>query len=543
MENKLCGLYIRVSSEKQASVEEGSLKNQEQQLRQYIQLKNSIGSEIWTFVDAYIDGGKSAKDTNRPEYQRMQTDIRDGKLNTVLVCALSRISRSVRDLLDMVDEFKRQEVDFICLKEQFDTTTAVGKLSLTMMAAMNQFEREQTSERTIKNMRTRAERGLFHGGYLLGYDLDPTKKGNIVPNPKEADLVRLIFKAYLERGSVEKTAGYLNEQGYTSKSYTNSRGKQHNGQRFGYSATLNVLSNMAYIAVREINKMNKHLKQETLPEERRYSICKATWEPLLDKETFDQTQLLIRENLKHKNNGAKSTKHHYLFNRGLLTCHKCGSRMEGRSTFKKKLKHYYYYYCVNEDCRFKVREDELIDAIQRIVRAIISRPEVVRKIAEQVNSKLFEHLPRLRIQRQSIKEETANLKGEFSRLTENFSDMKGGKEFVEEKLADLDRRKVALGERLDLIETDITCYESKAVDEDKVQSLMASLDKIFRDDMKLYQKRILLNCVLTYLKLCDDKLALGIEASKFRTDITRVLRYDSTCPDPSGSFFQKGVVA
>lgn len=534
MANKNCGLYIRVSSEKQASIEEGSLKNQEEQLRRYVQMKN-IDGERWTVVDTYIDGGKSAKDTNRPEYQRLQRDTHDGKVDTVIVCALSRISRSVRDLLDMVDDFNKRGVDFICLKEKVDTTSAVGKLFLTMMGALNQFEREQTSERTIRNMRTRAERGLIHGGYLLGYDFDPNKKGNRIPNTREAELVRFAFKTYLECGSIEKTADILNEHGYTSKSYVSSRGKSHGGRRFGYSETLNVLTNKAYIGIREINKLNKSKKQSELPEDQRYCTCPATWKAIVDKETFDQVQVLIRENLKHKNNGAVSTKHHYLFNRGLLSCHKCGSRMEGRNGHGHTGKIYYYYYCTNEDCRFKVREDELIEAIQRIVKAIISRPETISRIAQEVNSKLFDHLPRLRACRESIRSEIADLKTEFSQLTDSFSDMRNGKEFIEEKLSELDRRKASLNGRLELVDTDIACYETKAIGEDRVQNLLLSLDKIFQEDMKLYQKRILLSYVLTYLKLCDDKLEIGIGASKFRTDITQVLRFDGTCPTPPGS--------
>jgi len=82
----------------------------------------------------------------------------------------------------MVDYFREKNVDFICLKEDFDTTTAQGKCFLTIMGALNEFEREQTSERTRANMLARAERGLWNGGQLLGFDLNAQKKGYIIPN-------------------------------------------------------------------------------------------------------------------------------------------------------------------------------------------------------------------------------------------------------------------------------------------------------------------------------------------------------------------------
>ncbi len=109
MTMKLCGLYIRVSTEKQASVEEGSLKNQDYLLTQHIELKSKLGNERWAIVERYVDDGRSAKDTNRPAYQRMITDVESGRINTVLCLALSRISRSTKDLLEMLEFFQKQK--------------------------------------------------------------------------------------------------------------------------------------------------------------------------------------------------------------------------------------------------------------------------------------------------------------------------------------------------------------------------------------------------------------------------------------------------
>jgi len=218
---KRCGLYIRVSTERQAKVEEGSLKNQDQLLTQHIELKSKISQENWTIVDKYIDEGKSAKDAQgRPAYLRMIQDIEKGRIDTILCTALSRISRSTRDLLDMVDYFREKNVDFICLKEDFDTTTAHGKCFLTIMGALNEFEREQTSERTRANMLARAERGLWNGGQLLGFDLNAEKKGYIIPNEKEKAIVNLCFDTYLECGSVLKTCEIVNPKGHHTKEYT-----------------------------------------------------------------------------------------------------------------------------------------------------------------------------------------------------------------------------------------------------------------------------------------------------------------------------------
>ncbi len=536
MADKNCGLYIRVSSEKQASVEEGSLRNQEQQLRQFVQMKHGSGKESWAVAKVYIDGGKSAKDTNRAEYQLMLHDIEEGKVNTVLVCALSRISRSVRDLLDMVDNYKRQNVDFISIKEHFDTTSAAGKMLFMIMAVLNEFEREQTSERTIRNLYTRATRGLFHGGHVLGYDPDPEKKGNLIPNKKEAELVRRIFDEYLEYGSAEKVAANLNKHGYATKAYVTPAGARRGGMKFCYSSTLYTLSNLTYVGIREINKMNKGKDQVGLMEEQRYITCGGTWQPIVDRQTFDKVQVLLKENCEHKNNGAKPTKHSYLFN-GQLTCHKCGARMEGRNGHGHLGKIYFYYYCTNQNCRFKVPEAELEAAVQHIVKAILLRPSMMAKIAAQVNARLYEQLPKLRSERESIESQLVGLKNEFTKVMDNCVGVKNGRDFIEERLAELERMKIGLTERLEQVSTEISCLENKTIDADRVERILAHLDVVFKDGMKPFQKKILLTHLLAYLKLCDKELTLGIEASKFRSDITQVLRFDGVHHVKPGSQF------
>ena len=333
MDTKKCGFYIRVSTEMQARVSEGSLKNQRLALEQSIVSRNAIDGEVkWEIIDYYIDEGKSAKDTKRPEYQRMMADTRDGRINTVLCTALSRISRSVTDSLAMVDEFKRCKIDFICLKENFDTSTSSGKCFFTIMGALNVFEREQVSERMRSSMLARGHRGLSQGCYILGYDLDSSKPGSLVPNQKEAQLVNFLYDTYLQTGSVEKTAQIANNKGYVSKSYTSKKTKKpHGGKKFGFSATLNILTNCAYVGKREVNKLNKNKDESKLLEDQRYLLTDAVWKPIVDVKKFNAVQAQRKRQFVHKNNETKPTKHSYLLNGEILFCEKCGARMEGRN--------------------------------------------------------------------------------------------------------------------------------------------------------------------------------------------------------------------
>ena len=145
------GLYIRVSTEEQALRMEGSLESQKHRLCGYVDIKNMQQQNWGVVVDEYIDDGFSAKDTNRPALQKLIKDLKKGRINTVLVTDLSRLSRSIRDFCVLIDFFKETKTQFLSLKEQFDTTTAAGEMMLFNMINLAQFERRQISERVTLN--------------------------------------------------------------------------------------------------------------------------------------------------------------------------------------------------------------------------------------------------------------------------------------------------------------------------------------------------------------------------------------------------------
>ena len=155
------GLVVRVSTDIQASNPEGSLTTQLQRRRQQVAYKRDTIGEPWEEAAVYELRGVSGKDSVRsPEFQRPFEDIEAGRVNTVICTALSRLCRSLRDFLDLLEVLDEQGVEFCSLKEQFDTTTPHGRLIMTILMALAQFEREQTSERTHDAVVARTERGL-----------------------------------------------------------------------------------------------------------------------------------------------------------------------------------------------------------------------------------------------------------------------------------------------------------------------------------------------------------------------------------------------
>lgn len=326
---KKVALYLRVSTEEQARIQDGSLISQRKQLEEYAEGQNRREAGWGTIVDVYTDD-KSAKDMNRPEFQRLLGDVRSGKVNLILATELSRLSRSIRDFCELWDLFKRHGTSFITLREQFDTTTAAGEMMVFNLINFAQFERKQTAERISANWASRAKRGLWNGGNVpLGFERNPKNPGELLSNEKDAEQVRKIFELFLKMGSVRKTCLELTRQGVYSKRFTNKHGDEKGGGHMTVMSLERILSNRAYIGLREIGKSQG--KTEAVP---------ASWKPIVNQELFNRVQERLALNRNRYKPDEWKTYPYPLTE--TLICGECGKRLGGKSAHGKNRKHYYY---------------------------------------------------------------------------------------------------------------------------------------------------------------------------------------------------------
>jgi len=202
-----------------------SIENQLELCKRYIQNKygdNKINDNPDTDINIviYEDEGYSGKNTARPEFQRMMADIRMRKLNYVVCYRLDRISRNVGDFAQTVENLEQYKVSFICIKEQFDTATPMGKAMMNMAAVFAQLERETIAERIRDNMLHLAKTGRWLGGTTpLGFKSEQVEKMTIegkiktsfklVPIQEELQIVELIFMTFLKLSSVTGVESYL----------------------------------------------------------------------------------------------------------------------------------------------------------------------------------------------------------------------------------------------------------------------------------------------------------------------------------------------
>ena len=227
-----CAIYTRVSTEHGLDQEFNSLDAQYEAASAYIKSQAHAG---WTLIRSrYDDGGYSGGSTERPDLQRLLADIRSRKIDVIVVYKVDRLTRSLADFAKLVELFDGHSVSFVSVTQQFNTTTSMGRLTLNVLLSFAQFEREVTSERIRDKIAASKRKGIWVGGNLpLGYEM---RDGKIAVVELEAELVRSIFRKYLELGSVNELVRDLKARDIRTRVQQLSTGRTRGGIPFGRAA-------------------------------------------------------------------------------------------------------------------------------------------------------------------------------------------------------------------------------------------------------------------------------------------------------------------
>lgn len=170
-------------------------------------------SQGWTDYELYADPGFSGKHLERPAIQKLIKDCEDGKIDTVLVFKLDRLSRSQKDTLYLIEEvFNNNEVGFISVRESFDTTTPFGKAMIGILSVFAQLERETILERTRIGLKKRAENGYWRGGGKTPFAYDYDKEAGMLVINEERKVIFDLMKTLRLQGysynELSRVTGY-----------------------------------------------------------------------------------------------------------------------------------------------------------------------------------------------------------------------------------------------------------------------------------------------------------------------------------------------
>ncbi len=165
----------------------------------------------------FVDKGFSGKNTNRPEFQKMLEQVREGKIHRILVYRIDRFSRSIADFGAIWETLQKYGVDFVSINEKFDTATPIGRAMLYIVMSFAQLERETIAERIKDNYYTRLENGTWVGGpapfgFVIQKIVQNGKKASVLEQNEKSEVVKEIFKFYENaETSLGDVVDYLNQ--------------------------------------------------------------------------------------------------------------------------------------------------------------------------------------------------------------------------------------------------------------------------------------------------------------------------------------------
>ncbi|MGE0056160.1 MAG: recombinase family protein [Hyphomicrobium sp.] len=242
MKRKRCAIYTRKSSEEGLSQEFNSLDAQRESCEAYI---TSQRHEGWHLLqDAYNDGGFSGGTMDRPALVQLLSDIRDHRIDVVVVYKVDRLTRSLSDFARIVDIFDAHDVSFVSVTQSFNTTTSMGRLTLNVLLSFAQYEREVTGERIRDKISASKKKGLWMGGFLpIGYSANGR---TLVVLPDQAKTIRLIFERYLELRTVRKLEAELIASGIHAPTRTAGTHRVFGGRPFTRAQLYKLLGNPIY---------------------------------------------------------------------------------------------------------------------------------------------------------------------------------------------------------------------------------------------------------------------------------------------------------
>lgn len=532
---KRIGIYLRVSTEEQARIQDGSLVSQRQRLIEYVDGQNRRDANWGIIVDFYCDD-KSAKDMNRPEFQRLLTDVKLGRINLILSTELSRLSRSLKDFCEVWDLFKKHDTGFITLREQFDTTTAAGEMMVFNLMNFAQYERKQTAERISANWAARAKRGLWNGGSIpLGFDRNPKSPGELLPNETEAKTVTEIFKTFLEAGSVRETCREMSRRGVFSKRYTNKHGIEKGGGHFTVPSLFRILTNRAYVGLRELNKSKNEIE-----------VVPASWNAIVDEKLFEKVQKKLAAN-KNKYKPDEWKKYPYPLTERLV-CGECGKKLGGKSAHGKNRKHHYYAHprqlhsdgvSQHKRCRVEtVRAERMEDILLKSIKDLLQTPGLIERWLEVHGTSNHSEIPALEGKIKTIESEIEQKKRRSQNLVTRVSELppEVPADGFYQQIQELNKKVMELENLRKDIQSKSAVLKGNVVDKmGLIEKLKSTISRL--EEVPVEHRRPLYSNLIDFAEIHPTKIRVGLKAPTLPPRQYQATGTDASTGNPKNSKF------
>lgn len=470
-ENKkvIVGLYPRVSTEDQSRFGH-SLDEQECRMKQLCEFKN------YEIFKVYREEGVSAKNTNRPKFQEMIEDVKQGKINKIIIFKLDRLTRSIQDLENICKFLDKYNCGLESISEEINTSSANGKFFVRMITILAQLEIERTSERTKVGLVGAIKQGHISGRPPLGYVKKNGSK-KIFIDEVQADVVRRIFKLYLDGMSVCSICKLFKEENVLNR-------------RWPTTTVDKILSNQLYIGNSEYGKRTNNEIQ----------IFKNVVPAIIDKTTFDMVQKRKEKNL--KNFKRKAT---YIFMQKII-CPKCNKVMGGTSSTSKNKEKHLYYKC--NCCKTRINEKKIEKELMEFLNDMLDFFLIIdNSFKPTLNKDVENEIKKYLTMKEDINNKITRIKTAFidaiidaNIFQEELNELQRELENVEIKLNELEETKRNIEYKQDIE----TIFNIKEIEKMKMKSEYVKSHNLWKK-LDSSQKYYIINKYIDEIKIDIDK--------------------------------------
>lgn len=506
---KKAAIYARVSTLEQA--EEGySIDEQVRVLRDLCE------REGYVVHKEYVDRGKSGKNIKgRPALQELLHDAKSKDFDLVLVWKVNRFSRKTKDLLNIVEELEKRNIDFRSYTERYETETPAGKMQFRMLAVIAEFERDNIAQNVKMGMLARAKEGSWNGGQVLGYDVVSVpgenrkrKLSKLVVNPTEAQTVRKIFNLYVEGNGYKFIANKLNKEGHRTKK----------NKDFSINGVKTILCNPIYAGFIRYNvrrDWNEKRRNNINPHP---VIEKGQHEAIITDEVWEKAKSIMANR-----SGKPNRIHDGEFPlTGIMKCPACGAGMViGRTTntlkdgTKKVLEYYVCGAWKNKGsavCRSNgVRTDYADKHVLQKLSTIATNEVLIEQIVKRINNKKEINSSPIQHEYETLKKALEANHQKKEKVLGLYEDDLIQKEDLVQRLSTLNEEKEHLEERLTPIELQMGQGGTQHINFSMVKQVMQNFKAAYKESLTREQRKRLIHLLIRQININEERQIESIQ--------------------------------
>ncbi len=523
---KRCVIYSRVSSEEQTRGQYTSNEGQEDRCKHAIAIKEDQG---WILTKTVRDPGYSGKDMNRPGIQELIRMVKAGEVDVILTYRIDRVSRSIMAFYDFYAILQSHNVEILSLTESFDTSTTVGRLMLNIILSFAQYERELTSERVRHKLTQHANRGNFIGGITaFGYVCPKdSPKGDkvLMVVPREAEVVKRIFKLYAQHQNLEKVCAALGRLGVLSRT-------RHVTKRDGSKA---VIGGTPFYASRLFTILRNPVYKGQISYAQKLYAGKH--EAIIPHKIFDMVQLLLDKNARPDIVRGRDEHVHLL--KGLLNCGQCRCSLTPYASGKRdpKGEAYLYYSCTKKNhmkkghvCPIPLLPARALEAtIKQFLKAVCKTSDSLTQVLQEESKNSEEILRPLKAKRADIASEHKRIEVALSNFLDAIGQRGIGSTDLRSRYEKSVERRATLDRELELLNAEIASTEHRVLNLELIHQNLRAFDSVI-DDLGLEDQKQLFHLFIKNVtvwphdaKEAADGLLVSVESGEKHHRIYRAV--------------------